>query len=52
MNVLDNIPEGIEDVTNNVIAIQYNPLPNPTSEEYIFNRFAKLMKNCGGKKNA
>lgn len=52
VNVLDNIPEGIEDVKNNVIAIQYNPLPNPTSKEYIFNRFAKLMKNCGGKKNA
>ena len=52
VNVLDGIPEGIEDLENGVIAIQYNPLPNPESDEYIFNRFAKLMKQFGGKKNA
>lgn len=52
VNVLDGIPEGIEDLENGVIAIQYNPLSNPESDEYIFNRFAKLMKQFGGKKNA
>lgn len=51
-NVLDGIPEGVEDSKNCVIAVQYNPSSNPESDDYVFNRFVKLMKKCGGRKNA
>ena len=52
VNVLDNIPQGIEDVENSIIAVQYNPSPVLKTEDYVFDRFAKLMKDFGGKKNA
>ncbi|MDD6302226.1 MAG: glutamine-hydrolyzing carbamoyl-phosphate synthase small subunit [Bacillales bacterium] len=51
-NLLDNVIEGIEDLDNGVIACQYNPSENMEDEEYIFNRFVKLMNQFGGKKNA
>ncbi len=50
INVIDNVPEGIEDLDNSVIAIQYNPSEDIDNPEYVFNRFADLMKNFGGKK--
>lgn len=47
-NVIDGIITGVEDIKNNVIAVQYNPAPTD-SEDYVFNRFIKLL---GGKKDA
>lgn len=51
-NLLDNIPEGIEDLKNSVLAVQYNPIADYDNQEFIFNRFIALMKEFGGKKNA
>ncbi len=51
-NVLDDVPQGVEDSKNSVIAIQYNPANNFESEDNVFIRFANLMKKFGGKKNA
>lgn len=51
-NLLDNVPEGVEDLERGVIACQFNPSENLDDEEYIFNRFVKLMNQFGGKKNA
>ncbi|MBQ3253371.1 MAG: glutamine-hydrolyzing carbamoyl-phosphate synthase small subunit [Acholeplasmatales bacterium] len=52
VNVLDGIPEGVEDLENSVIAIQYNPSPSLKTEDYVFDRFVKLMKKFGGNGNA
>jgi len=49
VNVLDGIPEGIEDVKNSIIAIQYNPSDVVEKDEFVFNRFTSLMKKFGGK---
>ncbi len=49
VNVIDNVPEGVEDLKNSVIAIQFNPTEEKDNKEYIFNRFTELMKNFGGK---
>ena len=46
-NVIDGIITGVEDLKNNVIAVQYNP--NPSDADYVFKRFISLL---GGKKNA
>ena len=51
-NLLDDIPEGIEDLKNSVLAVQYNPIADYDNPEFIFNRFIALMKEFGGKKNA
>jgi len=47
-NVIDGIITGVEDLDNNVIAVQYNPAPTDDND-YVFKRFVDLM---GGKKNA
>ena len=44
-NVIDGIITGVEDLKNNVIAIQYNP--NPSDSDYVFKRFVSLL---GGKR--
>ena len=45
-NVIDGIITGVEDVKNNVIAVQYNP--NPAESDFVFKRFVDLL---GGKNN-
>lgn len=50
VNVLDGLVEGVIDEENKVLAIQYNPSANTTDENHIFNQFARLMKDCGGKR--
>ena len=47
-NVLDGVPAGIMDSKNKIIAVQYNPSDAVSPEEYVFNRFKKLMKKNGG----
>jgi len=49
VNIIDNVPEGVEDLKNSVIAIQFNPVEEKDNKDYIFNRFTELMKNFGGK---
>ena len=47
-NVLDGVPAGIMYSKNKIIAVQYNPSDAVSPEEYVFNRFKKLMKKNGG----
>lgn len=49
-NVIDGVIEGICDLDNMVISIQFNPTLNLDDPDYIFNRFIELMKINGGKR--
>lgn len=49
-NVIDNVVEGVCDLDNMVVAVQFNPSEEISNPDYIFNRFVELMKNNGGKR--
>ena len=54
VNVIDNELEGVRDVKNHVISIQYHPesAAGPEDSEYLFNQFIDMIKDFGGNKNA
>ncbi|MGM9968958.1 MAG: glutamine-hydrolyzing carbamoyl-phosphate synthase small subunit [Anaeroplasma sp.] len=52
INLLDNCVEGIMDEENSVLAVKYSPSEELESDEYVFNKFVKLMKDFGGNSNA
>ena len=49
INVIDNELEGMRDVKNNVISIQYHPesAAGPEDSEYLFKQFIDLLKKDG-----
>ena len=49
VNVIDNELEGMRDVKNNVISIQYHPesAAGPEDSEYLFKQFIDLLKKDG-----
>lgn len=53
INLLDNEAEGVMDLTNKVIGIQYHPesAAGPEDSSYIFNMYLDLMDK-GGEENA
>lgn len=50
INLIDGGCEGMEDVENKVIAVQYHPesAAGPEDSEYLFDKFVENMKNFGG----
>ncbi|MDR0751397.1 MAG: glutamine-hydrolyzing carbamoyl-phosphate synthase small subunit [Christensenellaceae bacterium] len=54
VNVIDGEAEGVEDVKNKVMGIQYHPesAAGPEDSEYLYNIFTDLMDSMGGRKNA
>lgn len=54
INVIDGELEGVRDVKNHVMSIQYHPesAAGPEDSEYLFNQFIELLRDFGGKKNA
>ena len=54
VNVIDGELEGIRDVKNHVMSIQYHPesAAGPEDSEYLFNQFIDLLHDFGGNKNA
>ena len=54
VNVIDGELEGVRDVKNHVISIQYHPesAAGPEDSEYLFNQFIDLLHDFGGNKNA
>ena len=54
VNVIDNELEGIRDVKNHVISIQYHPesAAGPEDSEYLFKQFIDLLHDFGGNQNA
>ena len=54
VNVIDGELEGVRDVKNHVISIQYHPesAAGPEDSEYLFNQFIDLLRDFGGNKNA
>ncbi len=54
VNVIDGELEGVRDLKNHVMSIQYHPesAAGPEDSEYLFNQFIELLHDFGGKKNA
>lgn len=54
INLLDNEAEGMTDLDNKVMSIQYHPesAPGPEDSGNLFGTFIELMKSAGGSKNA
>ena len=54
VNVIDGELEGVRDVKNHVISIQYHPesAAGPEDSEYLFKQFIDLLHDFGGNKNA
>jgi carbamoyl-phosphate synthase small subunit len=54
VNVIDGELEGVRDVKNHVMSIQYHPesAAGPEDSEYLFNQFIDLLHDFGGNKNA
>jgi carbamoyl-phosphate synthase small subunit len=54
VNVIDGEAEGVEDVENNVMGIQYHPesAAGPEDSEYLYTKFNEIMDKARGKKNA
>ena len=54
VNVIDGELEGVRDVKNHVISIQYHPesAAGPEDSEYLFNQFIDLLHDFGGNRNA
>lgn len=50
VNVIDGELEGVRDVKNHVMSIQYHPesAAGPEDSEYLFKQFIDLMKEFGG----
>ncbi len=51
-NLIDDEAEGMMDLENSIISVQYHPesAAGPEDSEYIFNRFIELIDNFGGKR--
>lgn len=54
VNVIDGELEGIRDLENHVMSIQYHPesAAGPEDSEYLFKQFIDLLRDYGGKYNA
>ena len=54
INVIDGELEGVRDVKNHVMSIQYHPesAAGPEDSEYLFGQFIDLLHDFGGNKNA
>ena len=54
VNVIDGELEGMRDLKNHVISIQYHPesAAGPEDSEYLFNQFIDLLRDFGGNRNA
>ena len=54
VNVIDGELEGVRDLKNHVMSIQYHPesAAGPEDSEYLFNQFIELLHDFGGNKNA
>jgi len=54
INVIDNELEGMRDLSNHVLSIQYHPesAAGPEDSEYLFKQYIDLLKNYGGSNNA
>ena len=54
VNVIDGELEGVRDLKNHVISIQYHPesAAGPEDSEYLFKQFIDLLHDFGGNKNA
>lgn len=52
INLIDKEAEGMMDLKNSIISVQYHPesAAGPEDSEYIFSRFMKLIDEFGGKR--